>query len=436
MIVFEWAVGLSVANLEEPTWDHGLLAAVATWCVFGLLRQCRDLWHARRRINPGQVEERWGWRMALSWRVGVIGVFVLLYIAEYLAAFVWLETEDEFSYPTGACMRETTLVLCLLILVYGPSRRLSALSRRPYVSRLCNALAWTGLGVACLWICIEKTLIPFLVHAAIQGIRGALPLRFFDGSPNPDAYIDIRPAVDRLWWASVIVASFLPVNVLLLCQLARHWKRGRFRRTLVSLGLCLGLGVAAAYVVWIYAAVFPRISPEMAANSLGGSWDRWLFASIVLVIFTTACTFRFLSSDGNRRPVFTSEWKDNERRYYQQHRGLLGLLCVACVATLIRQTVASYSAPFVSFTPIEQFVVALGTLFTANPTAILLLAVLLASLRGLFQRRSAGMSTTETGPFTSSPKHFAAVWLATLATIATGIPTLYWFGFAIWLVAG
>ena len=64
------------------------------------------------------------------------------------------------------------------------------------------------------------------MHAAIQGIRGALPLRFFDGSPNPDAYIDIRTAVDRLWWTSVIVAGFLPVNVLLLCQLARHWKRG------------------------------------------------------------------------------------------------------------------------------------------------------------------------------------------------------------------
>jgi len=194
--------------------------------------------------------------------------------------------------------------------------------------------------------------------------------------------------------------------------------------------------VTAAYLVWIYAAVFPCISPEMAANPLGGNWDRWLFAAIVIVIFTTACTFRFLSSDENRTPIFSAQGKQKERRYYQQHRGLLGLLCVACVATLIRQTVAGYSVSFVSFTPIEQFVVALGSLFTSDPTAVLLMAVLLASLRGLFRRRDARTSPVETGLFTLSPEHFSAVWLATLATIATGIPTLYWLGFAIWLVSG
>ena len=52
VFVFGCALGLSIAILKKPTWEHGILAAVATWCVFGLFYQCR-VW------KPGLR----GWRL-------------------------------------------------------------------------------------------------------------------------------------------------------------------------------------------------------------------------------------------------------------------------------------------------------------------------------------------------------------------------------------
>jgi len=432
VFVFGCAVGLSIANLDA-WWGHGVLASVATWCVLGLFHEIRDLWRARKRTAWEHAEQLWGWRTAVSWRLGIVGVFALLFIIQYLDAFGWLEPDDDlWLQQTGAYLREPTLVLCILILICRPSHYPSVLAKWPLASRAYSVLGWTALGLMCLWICIDQTMIPFLVHTAIRGIRAAMPLHFVDGTPNPEAYINIRPAVDRLWWNSVFVVGVVPVNVILACQLARQWKRGSLRRVLVSLGLCVGLGVTAAHVVWIYAGVCPHISPELAANSARWHWDRWLFAAIIVVIFMTACTLRLLSFDDSRKPVFSEEWKQNEWRYHHQHRLVLGFVCVMCFVLLIMRLVDWHSLPV---TPFQEILYSFGFLFTSDATGVLLLAILLVSLRGLFRKRNARTGQLETGPFTLSPWHFAAVWLATLVTIATGVTTFYWLGFSVWLVS-
>lgn len=430
VFVFGCAIGLSIANLDGPTWGDGVLATVATWCLLGFFHEIRDLWHARNRKTLDHAEQIWGWRMAVSWRLGIVGVFALLFIIQYLDAFGWLKPDDDLWL--GAYLREPTLVLCILILIYRPSHYPSVLSKWPLASRAYCILGWTALGLMGLWICIHQTMIPFLVHTAIRGIRAAMPLHFVDGTPNPEAYINIRPAVDRLWWNSLFVAGVVPVNVILACQLARQWNRGNLRRVLVSLGLCVGLGVTAAHVVWIYAVAFPHISPELAANPARGHWDRWLFAAILVVIFTTVCAIRLLSFDDNGKPVFTEEWKRNEWRYHHQHRFVLGFLCVMCLILSIMRLVDWHPVPLNSFQGILDSLV---FLFTSDPAGTLLLAILLVSLRGLFRKRNARTGQLETGPLVLSPWQFTAVWLVTLLTIATSVTTLYWFGFSVWLVS-
>jgi len=368
--------------------------------------------------------------MAVSWRLGIVGVFALLFIIQYLDAFGWLEPDDDLWL--GTYLREPTLVLCILILIYRPSRYPSMLAKWPLASRAYSVLGWTALGLTCLWICIDQTMIPFLVHAAIRGIRAAMPLHFVDGTPNPEAYTNISPAVDRLWWNSLFVAGVVPVNVILACQLARQWNRGSLRRVLVSLGLCLGLGVTAAHIVWIYAVLFPHISPELAASPARGHWDRWLFAAILVVMFTTVCTFRLLSLDASRRPIFSEEWKRNEWRYHHQHRFVLGFLCVTCFVLLITRLVDWHPVPS---NPFQGIFDSLAFLFASDAAGVLLLAILLVGLRGLFRKRNAGTGRFETGPFVLSPCHFTAVWLVTLLTIATSVATLYWLGFSVWLVS-
>jgi len=427
VLVFGCAVGLSVANLEEPTWEHGVLAAVATWCVLGLFYQCRDLVHARTTAGMTQVEMRRRWQWAIFWRIAMIGVFVVLYVFEYLdASGVLKETDDGWWFSaSGDCMREVTLLLCVLIVIRRPSRQPSRVLGSRILSKVYSVFLWIALLFALVWLGIDNALLPFLVHVAIQGIRSAMPLLFFDGSPNPNAYVDISAIVERFWWMSMLVLSFVPLNLACVYQLARQWNRGYGRRIAISLGLCAGLAIVASYVVWTYAVVFPRISPEMAANPNLGVWHEWLFAALLVAIFTTACSIRFLRSSDLTEPIFFEAASWDTSRYYQYHRGTMAILCVACFALLVRSAAESWWGVLGSF----------DYLFD-EPNMSLLLAVLIVALQRLLRRRDCEMSQIRLSPFAVSPGRLAAVWLAMFATIVSGVPTMYWFGFAVWLVSG
>jgi hypothetical protein len=65
-----------------------------------------------------------------------------------------------------------------------------------------------------------------------------------------------------------------------------------------------------------------------------------------------------------------------------------------------------------------------------------LLAVLIVAVQQLLRRRDRETSQIGLSPFAVPPGRLAAVWLATFAIIASGVPTLYWFGFAVWLRSG
>ncbi len=425
VLVFGCAVGLFISNLKKPTWEHGVFAAVATWCVVGLFHQCRDLWHASKTTDLSQVEMRRGLRWAIFWRIAMIGVFVVLYLFASLDASGFLkEADDEWLYRASSdYMGEATLLLCILIVVYRPSHQPARGLRSRFLSKVYSAFLWIALSFVLVSLCVDNALMPFLVHVAIQGIRSAMPLHFFDGSPNPNAYFDISRIVNRFWWASALVIGFVPINVLLVHQLARRWDRGTRQRLLLSLGLCAGLAVTVSYVVWTYAAVFPRISAELAANPIVGLWPRWLSAALLVAIFTTTCSIRILRSPDQTEPVFSEAARRNQSRYYQHHRGMMALLSVASAALLIRSAHTD-----VWWTPLSSF----GDLLV-EPRALLLLAVLIVALQQLLRRRDRETSQIGLSPFAVSPGRMAAVWLA---TIATGVATMYWFGFAVWLVSG
>jgi hypothetical protein len=431
------AVIVSGLQLRTVSWDYCVLAALGLWFVLGLFREAWDLWWAHRLHTWESREAAWGWRLGIAWRVGLgMLILVMAVIPHFEAAHVISlpEAEDTFSV-VGLESREAILRLALLAAVTGswPWRHLT--EPRRFRARLCDALGWTaalGLG---LFICFHAALLPFIVHVAIRGIEAAQPLMWFGQVKNPNAYVDLRAAIDRFFGWSAFSVSLIPVNLLLTCQLARQWRHGVLRQVLLAGPLVAGLAVTAAFAVWAQGWGFSSVSPLLGAELQLEPVHRWTSAGVLLGLLAVVVGMRFIRDGSEAKPISNVAWRHQPLAYYHQRIECIAVLGIVSAGLIVTKP-CELGSWLSWLTRVPVFSLEWPSIIgevVLSPMRQLDAAILLVAITWLRKARRYTDNPHAMGPFAMSAPGLAAVLPALFVALASGIPTLYWFAFALWL---
>jgi len=427
VLVFGVAVGFSIASMKGLGFADGILAAAGAWIVLGLVNHARDLWstyHVRQDLSR---DERWGWRLAVFWRVGVACLLVGYYLVSALAALqvIDLPESEDALWTTGFDVRGAIFLVCMLIVLCSvlPAR---PAGRRGLRARVLD-LAGVALGlVVCAMICWERMTLQFLVAVAIQGIEMAQPLRF-----APEG-VDLFPAARtaRFFRECSLALPLTLINLGLTYGLATQWSRGRCPRLAWSALLVIALPISACYSIWVCTVATPRAFPIMIEAQKHVPLHVWVSALLLVLVLATVATYRLVGSAAQPSGGTDLTWRRADGRYYHERRAVILLLAFGIVAKVV--AVLWYVArEFSSFgLRLEWSYIVTECL----PNGQLLLPLIVLSVAGYAVLRlgRGGLARRACCPTPLSASHFGAVWLALFLTAAVGIPMIAIFSFAIW----
>ncbi len=237
------AVGLGWARMRGPN-GEAILAAATVWIVLGLAAQVRDLWRTFHGRTGLTRDQRWGWRFAVFWRLGIACLLIGYYGVTLLAhhALIELPDHEESLLPEGVQLREGLLYLSLVIAL-SSTPRLTARRKPRRFSCMLDVVAVIGCALLCLLIVVDRMMLTFLVHVACNAIDFAQPLRY----SSPDVYSKARGR-ELLGWSFLAAAFFLVVPAV-LCRFTREWRRSRKSRVIWTCLLLFSLMLAGVYPI-------------------------------------------------------------------------------------------------------------------------------------------------------------------------------------------
>ena len=411
--MFGVAVGMSAMSIQPADWTYGLLAAVGAWIVLGLLNQIVDLWSTFHRRLDLSDDQRWGWRFAVFWRAGVICLLVGYYVVSFLLDWevISLPEHPECFLSTGSLLRDAVCYLSFVIVLSSVPRPKRERPKSLWFS-LVSVLGAIAAAVLCLALCMSHMLLAFVIHIALAGMEMAVPPRFALEGVNPD--LAARSHVFFLW--SLAAAVSVLADLALIRLLARQWTQG-VRRRLVWTGLLVpSLAITAWYPIWVHTAGLYGVSPWMVEAQETGPLHRWVCALLLLIILVTAATWRMV---GVARPTATApdlDWRRRMPSYYHERCVVIGALTVGLTAVFVGELTHMGFALSLFYAP-----------------GSLLVAAILIALHRLLTAWFRPAYEPPPGPPELPLPRFCAIWLAGFVTAVFGIPTIGYFGFAIWM---
>lgn len=408
-------VGLSVgrSGVKLPGM---VLVAVMVWFVVGICSQIRDLWstfHGREELSRDQ---RWGWRFAVFWRIGVVCLLVGYYVVAQLLNHKLLslpEGEPEYL-ALGTALRSSVFYLALVVIMsaWPPRQARRPPTRWSTLVEYCSFLL--GMLIALL-LYANVMAISALVDVAISGIVAAQPVRFSDER-------SAACCADRsvLFWLSLAATLMLIVSLVLTRHFARSAAQGGCRQWLWGGLLLLMIPFTVLYPIWLVIAGFKQFSPYLADHIGSGVLHPWLAAAVLLIVAVTAIARRMASvPEASISADF--HWRRHSQTYYHERGPVLGCLAVGIAFQLVAQG-ALYQKIW-SWT--EMF---------ADPLTYLSISVLFLALRGVMLafRLPTDLSS---GPLPELRLSvFCTVWLAIAFLMPAAIVTLAALSFAVWFV--
>ena len=412
------ALGLSWGRIHGWGWHDGepIIAAAVFWIVLGLANQVRDLWAAFHRRADLTGEERWGWRFALFWRVGVAFLFLAYYLVDALKAkgLIYLP-----RYPgiegamVGSNLLRALFQLSLLIALWsGIARKLQKRQRAwPHVAEVLGIFAG---AVMCLVLCFDQTRLPFLVATSVHAIERAYPAGFHGAGIDPD----IAARTGRFLWQSAFGASLVLVNLGLMRQLACQWTFGGRRRWLWAVLLFAGLAFSAGYFLWVSMSAFPAAFPSMIDAQVVGPLNVWVLVVVVVTILVTTGAYRMTSATLDREPCRAIKWRRHERAYYHERRAVMLLVAATISYAWGRVLALLYADGY------------LWGILIFEPFYLVAPILIVAWYGGLAPRPIVRAPRADTPRLPIG--RFCVFWVALCVTTVTGIPMIGLFSFAIW----
>lgn len=422
VVVFGVAVGLSMANLKRLGWEDGVLAAASTWIVLGLVNQVRDLWRTFHPRTDLTSDERWGWRFAIFWRVGVACLLLGYYAVTMLSGhevILLAEIEDGCDW-VGSSLRHALFYLALVITLSSVLPMPRSRRRRPWSPWLA-LVGGIAVALLCLLVWVYQTLVHLLVAVAIQGIEAAQRPRFLPEGVDAD----MTARTQLFFWQCCFAAGLALVNLGLTLALARRWTRG-LKQRLVSTGLLAStLVISASWLIWIFARGLPLAFPIFIEAQQMGPLHRWLSALLLVFVLVTAATYRLVGSAGEPGGFPELSWRRAESRYYHERRLLILLVAAAMLVSLVPYFFQYGGGGSLDWRWYLGGAICYGPFQLS--ALVLVVAVQAAFIRW---RRLAGSQPA--GPPKLPAARFGAVWLAMLLTALIGIPAIAIFSFSVW----
>jgi len=429
------AVAASRTKVPNTGWDDHLLAILGVLFVVGLFHQAWSLRHSHRNYAFRTREALWGWRFAVVWRFA-LGALLLGTIAiPYLEAYELIslpESDDTFyMIEPGRGTRQALLRLGLLVAVAGAAmwkKRPEATIRSKAIVRVLLCISTVLL---CVIMCVDNATVPALVHIAIEGIEAAQPLVMFGGTRCPDATTEqiAATAVFTKW--ATISTILIPFNLLFAYALASQWQKGWTRRTTLLSLLVVGAAIPATFAVWAQCEGFASVSPKLAAHIQYEPVHRWYFAGVLLAFLAVVTASRLVFITSERSPASDLVWQRSPADYHQRPVCLV-VLILTCSVSVIRAATGGWDfAMFWTFDPatiIDELEEMFYALILWYPLDIALLITGVSCLR--LARRQRDEDKLD-GPFAMNPAPLAILIPAIFVILASGIPTFYWFAFAL-----
>lgn len=392
---------------------EAVLAAATVWIVLGLMAQVRDLWRTFHGRSGLARDQRWGWRFAVFWRLGVACLLSGYYGVNLLLHQGLIELPENQLFPgldeqprTGHDLREVLFYLSLVIVLFSTPRLAPKRKQRRF-SHVLDVVAVIGGALVCLLIVLERMIFPFLIHAALKQIDLAHSLRF----SSVDVYSEAR---DRLFLVvSLLAAAAVLTSMAVIRQFVRQWQRSLRRRVIWTGLLIFSLALAGVYPIWMATGGLRSVSPAFVDAQETGPINRWVYTLLVLSVFATAATCRLVLPKEQPAGPAESNWRRSKPAYHHERRALM---LVVVIGILVEYKAFSVRPDVL----IWWFVMARRAGFCA-------IAVLLLAGYGVLAReRPAG------APELPVPL-FLVTWPAVFLVTVFGICTVHWLGFAFWL---
>jgi hypothetical protein len=446
VLMFGVAVGFSAAmGAKETDFDErlysfgerlcaGLLAAVSAWVALGLINQARDLWSAFHGRSGLCSEERWGWRFAVLWRVGVACLLVGYYTINILLARELLalpERNDDF-WHVGARLRDALFHISLLIALAGVPRVRQSRPRPSRFQPVINILGWLAAAYWCLFVWSNMMIVPALVHISIMGTAMAEPLWL-----SRESMITYSTArLHHFLWASICAVGLLLAHLGVVRQFARQQARRLRRRWLWAGVLIPSLAIVAVYPIWLVARRLRDIAPLFAETYDPGPSHLWVAAGLLIAVFVTCASRRLMRAARNPARASELHWRRDPQRYYHEGRTIAVLVVIALALKFIMDFIPTLQDLWDMTRFFASYDNAIGWCFEelfCDPSTYLLVTVLLIAVRNVFRGRVRSIDSRLDGPPGLPVVRFCVVWCILFLTVVFAVPTLAGLGFAIGL---
>ncbi len=411
-------------EIAKP-WLSGAWAAVATWCVLGLLHQSRDIWRALRRSESANRDETFAWQFALFWRLAVICLLVGYLFIDWLllGEIISLpERDGSWGFRTAEQARDTLFYFAVLIAI--GSRHASIARKSTVLSaarRATEFAAWTFSLALCLIALWGSTIVDYLVYLAITGIEHAqrFPLEGVDPSVDHRRY--------EFFLTTVVAAALVPVNFLLIHQLASRGKRWTRRSAVASTVLFAGLAVTLSYSVWLWTKGLFRLSPWLDEATFLGPWHHWLTACALVLVVVTTLAYRLAVLPAKQRPIAEVACFLPHHTYYHIGCWLSLSIVMLCLFAAISTAVDQFDelTIWVMLFVVEELLY--------SPPAQVMAATFLIALANTWNASRKSDDKQRDTYIALPPGRFFTFWTLSFLTIVFGALPLVWFIFASWL---
>jgi hypothetical protein len=413
-----------VANVKLD-WHYALLSAASVAVIAGL---CKEIAQLRRWQPPGGVDGRsllFAQQFAVVWRGAICGLLIVCLVTALLLAqrVVKLpDTETHFSYEL---FPYAVWVLCLIVVLSVSVVRLRQSNLTKNKPRRETALWIAGVLLAAL-ILLDVTLVHSLVHIATSSIERAQPESYQRHGTFPNQ----RAEGFQTFWRSTAAVGFVVLAAASLMYLNRRRKMPSGTKAYGAVAFATSLLMASAFVVWYYTFEFQRISPDLASVGVGSNAMEWFAGVVLAAIVTTMGAYRLTVLDTRTVSVPSSD-TENKRRSMYESAGCL-LMFAGAVVIYVNAVLRAYldltRGWFWSSRTAEILV---G--MVRDPSAILILAILVLSVQIALMRLRRRNEPTEWVIAAIDPQRFFWNWIAVAALACVAVPTITAFLFLFWL---
>lgn len=436
VFTFGLAVGLAYSRVKGTSAPDYLFAVFAGWFVVGM---AQTSWVAFRRWRSAELglsrSERFALALDVSWPLATIGMVALAATMDVLKREQRLNNStNDLSFWTLHGLIQGTFFLAVICGYSGPRGWIDG--RQVQRNRMSMLYSLLAIGMSFFWLsCLvhRQFSIPSLVHVAIHGVQLNWPTRWLGRDFAPAS---IFPELQQQFIDRAMLAATLSALALgLICGIVTCCAHRRIFCACLLLAWLACLGINLWLIYWCFTLALPTLSPFMTPQILTHSTATYGLGLSLILAAAGMFSWRWTAT----KEVGTEALRAPCETFIPLHQQPFIML------TFLSATVWSNFEPLrmnFSLPDLNDLQAWLQLLMSIvefycvwQPELLLQVAAMLLVARRLWPvgraKKEIAMPT-----FAIQPAVFCLSMALTTITIIVAVPTLAWYGFALFLWSG